>query len=222
MQHRCLLLKVPFLTKAMDESEFERSGERRADQSDAGRGNFRPRRLIAAVLAGAGLMKLGCFDPGLVASGQLRKVLTDWSCPGGFPIYALYRKTARMSPKLAAFLGFVAEAFEAFDPEEITLLHDSSLANSLRRAARSSASVQSPCSSHCAHSSPGTRNEGLGWNAHCSSGKSRKIGSRRLSFSSITDRKSTASRTAGADAGIGWLRPLGWRSGKVARRGRRW
>jgi hypothetical protein len=60
-------------------------------------------------------------------------VLTDWSCPGGFPIYALYRKTARMSPKLAAFLEFVAEAFSAFDPEEITLLHDTGLANSLRR-----------------------------------------------------------------------------------------
>jgi hypothetical protein len=38
---------------------------------------------------------------------------------GRFPIYALYRKTARMSPKPAAFLGFVAEAFAAFDPEEI-------------------------------------------------------------------------------------------------------
>jgi hypothetical protein len=38
-----------------------------------------------------------------------------------------------MSPKLAAFLGFVAEAFAAFDPEETTLLHDNSLANSLRR-----------------------------------------------------------------------------------------
>jgi hypothetical protein len=69
----------------------------------------------------------------VAASGQLRKLLTDWSCAGGFPIYALYRKTARMSPKLAAFLGFVAEAFAAFDPEEITLLHDSALADSLRR-----------------------------------------------------------------------------------------
>ena len=29
MQHRCLLLKVPFLTRAMDEWEFERSGERK-------------------------------------------------------------------------------------------------------------------------------------------------------------------------------------------------
>jgi DNA-binding transcriptional LysR family regulator len=133
LQHRCLLLKVPFLTKAMDEWEFERSGEHKLIKVIPAVATFDREGLIAAVLAGAGLMKLGCFDPGLVASGQLRKVLTDWSCPGGFPIYALYRKTARMSPKLAAFLGFVAEAFAAFDPEEITLLHDSGLADSLRR-----------------------------------------------------------------------------------------
>jgi DNA-binding transcriptional LysR family regulator len=133
LQHRCLLLKVPFLTKAMDQWEFERSGERKLVKVIPAVATFDREGLIAAVLAGAGLMKLGCFDPGLVASGQLRKVLTDWSCPGGFPIYALYRKTARVSPKLAAFLGFVAEAFAAFDPEEITLLHDSGLADSLRR-----------------------------------------------------------------------------------------
>jgi hypothetical protein len=35
----------------------------------------------------------------------------------------MYRKTARMPPKVAAFLTFVEEAFAAFDPEEITLLH---------------------------------------------------------------------------------------------------
>jgi DNA-binding transcriptional LysR family regulator len=117
----------------MDEWEFERAGERKLIKVVPTVATFDREGLIAAVLAGAGLMKLGCFDPGLVASGQLRKVLTDWSCPGGFPIYALYRKTARMPPKLAAFLAFVAEAFAAFDPEEITLLHDNSLADSLRR-----------------------------------------------------------------------------------------
>lgn len=130
-QHRCLLLKVPYL-KPMDEWEFEREGERKVIKVVPSVATFDREGLIAAVLAGAGLMKLGCFDPRLIVSGQLRKVLADWSCPGGFPIYAIYRKTARMPPKLAAFLAFVAEAFSAFDPEEVTLLHDPGL-DALRR-----------------------------------------------------------------------------------------
>jgi hypothetical protein len=93
MQHRCLLLKVPFLTKAMDEWEFERCGERKLIKVMPAVATFDREGLIAAVLAGAGLMKLGCFDPRLVASGQLCKVLTDWSCPGGFPSM---RSTARL------------------------------------------------------------------------------------------------------------------------------
>lgn len=89
--------------------------------------------LIAAVVAGAGFMRAGCFDPSLVASGQLRRVLADWSCLGGFYIYAMFRKSPRMPLKLAAFLGFVAEAFTAFDPDEVTLVHDRSFGEWLRR-----------------------------------------------------------------------------------------
>jgi DNA-binding transcriptional LysR family regulator len=132
LQHRCLVLKVPYWLKEMDEWEFERSGERKVIKITPSVATYDREGLIAAVLTGAGFMKLGCFDPGLVASGQLRKVLTDWSCLGGVPIYALYRKSARMPPKLAAFMAFVAEAFAAFDPEEVTLLHDPGL-DALRR-----------------------------------------------------------------------------------------
>jgi hypothetical protein len=38
-----------------------------------------------------------------------------------------------MQPKLAAFLEFVAEAFAAFDPEELTLIHGKANAASFRR-----------------------------------------------------------------------------------------
>ena len=93
--------------------------------------------LIAAVLAGAGLMRLGCFDPYLIESGQLRKVLGDWTCPPGFAMFAIYRKTARGTPKVAAFLKFVDEALAAFDPEEITLFHRGGDAIGQRKATAS-------------------------------------------------------------------------------------
>ena len=79
--------------------------------------------MIAATVAGCGLMWTGLFDPVLVTSGQLRKVLTEWSCPGGVSIYAIYRKTPRMPAKIAAFIDFVADAFAAFDPNELNIVH---------------------------------------------------------------------------------------------------
>ena len=89
--------------------------------------------LIAAVVAGAGVMRASCFDPDLVASGRLRRVLADWSCLGGFNIYAMFRKGSRVPPKLAAFLEFVAQAFAAFDPDEVTLVHDPEFGERVRR-----------------------------------------------------------------------------------------
>ena len=35
----------------------------------------------------------------------------------------MYRKASRRSPKVAAFLAFAEEAFSAFDPDELTLVH---------------------------------------------------------------------------------------------------
>ena len=44
----------------------------------------------------------------------------------GVPLYVLYRRTPRLAPHIAAFLEFAAQAFAAFDPEELTLIHGKS------------------------------------------------------------------------------------------------
>jgi len=79
-------------------------------------------------------MRAAMFDPALITSGRLRKVLSDWTCVNAPSLYAIYRKTARMPPKIAAFLEFTAEAFAAFDPDELTLNHCASFSECLLRA----------------------------------------------------------------------------------------
>ena len=136
----CLVIKAAGMNRPLDKWEFHRGAERKVINVTPRVVTYDREGLIAAVLAGAGLMRLGCFDPHLIASGQLRRVLADWTCPPGFPIFAMYRKTTRMPPKVAAFLKFVEEAFTAFDPEEITLFHRGHDSIALRKgaAARSS------------------------------------------------------------------------------------
>lgn len=119
----CMAIKVATMSRPLEAWTFERGSERKVV-------NVRPRvvandrqGIIAAVLAGAGLMRLGCFDPAMIASGRLQMVLHDWTCPSGFPIYAMYRRTATASPKVQAFLKFVEDAFAQFDPGEVTLFH---------------------------------------------------------------------------------------------------
>ncbi len=123
MNHACLAIKVRDKDRPLVEWEFYRGEERKLVQVAPRVVTYEREGLMAAVLAGAGLMRVGCFDPYLVSSGQLRRVLTDWTCPPGFPIYAMYRKTPRMPSKIGAFLQSVEEAFGAFDPEEVTLFH---------------------------------------------------------------------------------------------------
>jgi DNA-binding transcriptional LysR family regulator len=123
LHHVCLAIKVADMNRPLDEWEFQRGTERKIVQVVPRVVTHNAEGLVAAVVAGAGLMRLGFFDPYLISSGQLHRVLTDWTCPPGFPIFVMYRKTARMPPKVAAFLQFVEEAFAAFDPEEITLFH---------------------------------------------------------------------------------------------------
>jgi DNA-binding transcriptional LysR family regulator len=76
---------------------------------------------VAAVLAGARIMRIGMFDPCLLASGALCRMLPGWTCPGGPILSALYRRTTRPAPKVAAFLGFAAAAVADFNPEAVTL-----------------------------------------------------------------------------------------------------
>jgi DNA-binding transcriptional LysR family regulator len=131
--HQCLAFKPASMTKPLDEWEFERAGERKLIKLVPAVVTGDRKGMIAAVAAGAGLMRIGCFDPSLIATGQLRRVLADWSCLGGFNIYAMFRKSPRVPPKLAVFLEFVAQAFAAFDPDEVTLDHDRSFGEWLRR-----------------------------------------------------------------------------------------
>ena len=78
--------------------------------------------LIVAALAGAGIIRMACFDPSVVQTGRLQRLLPDWDCTDGFNVYALHRKSTSLAPRIRAFLAFVRESFEAFDPEEVTLL----------------------------------------------------------------------------------------------------
>lgn len=123
LHHNCLVMKMKDMNHSLDQWEFRRADECKIIHVTPQVVTYDREGLIAAVLGGAGLMRLGCFDPYLISSGQLRPVLTDWTCPPGFPIFALYRKSARTAPKVTAFLEFVEEAFAAFDPDEVTLFH---------------------------------------------------------------------------------------------------
>jgi len=119
----CLAIKVAGMSRPLEEWTFERGTERKVVQVTPRVVAQDRQGIIAAVLAGTGLMRLGCFDPYLISSGRLQRVLPDWTCPSGFPIFAMYRRTASASPKVQAFLKFVEEAFAQFDPGEVTLFH---------------------------------------------------------------------------------------------------
>jgi len=133
LQHRCFVHKPPVEQKALDEWVFERAGERRVIKVPRSLVTDDREGMIDAVLAGGGLMRIGMFDPALIVSGRLRKVLGDWNCVGRVPVHALYRRSSRASRKVAAFLQFVAESFGAFDTEQMTLIHDPSFRESMRR-----------------------------------------------------------------------------------------
>lgn len=133
LKHRCLLFKPGSLVKPIDEWKFERAGKRKVVKIPPEIVTHDRSGLITAVVAGTGLMYIGCFDPNLVASGRLRRVLPDWECTGGYNVYAIFRRTQRIPPILAAFLEFTSRAFEAFDPEELTIVHDRSFGEWIRQ-----------------------------------------------------------------------------------------
>jgi DNA-binding transcriptional LysR family regulator len=116
-----LIYNLPNLMRPWKEWEFERNGERKLVKVPSTLVTDEREGLIAAAVAGCGLMRTGLFDPTLITSGRLRKVLKGWSCPGGPGYYAFYRKTSRMPAKIAKFLEFVTEALAAFDPDELTI-----------------------------------------------------------------------------------------------------
>jgi DNA-binding transcriptional LysR family regulator len=119
----CLAIKVATMSRPLEEWTFERGKERKVINVAPQVVAHDRQGIIAAVLAGVGLMRLGCFDPSFISSGRLQRVLPEWTCPAGFPIYAMYRRSASTSPKIQAFLGFLEESFALFDPGEVTLFH---------------------------------------------------------------------------------------------------
>jgi DNA-binding transcriptional LysR family regulator len=131
--HRCLVHKPPVAMRPWDEWAFERGGERRVVTVPRTLMTDDREGLIAATLAGGGLMRIGMFDPRLIGSGRLRRVLADWRCPGGPPIYGLYRRTHHMAPKIATFLEFAAEVYATFDPDELTIVHPPATGERVRK-----------------------------------------------------------------------------------------
>jgi DNA-binding transcriptional LysR family regulator len=123
VSHRCVVHWPPVLVKPQDEWRFERAGQRKVVKVFPVFSTNDREALISAVVAGAGIMRIGMFDPSLITSGRLRRLLPEWVCPGGQSVYALYRKTERLAPKIAAFLAFAEAAFAAFDPDELTVVH---------------------------------------------------------------------------------------------------
>ena len=121
LRHRCLVYKAPQVLRPADEWRFERGEDRRAVRVPAAVVTDDREALIAMVAGGAGIMRLGMFDPDLVTSGALVRLLPGWTCPPGPPVYALYRRASRPPARVAAFLDFVAEALVGFDPAQEVL-----------------------------------------------------------------------------------------------------
>ena len=120
--HRCMVFHGPWMQLPADQWGFERDGGTTSVTVKARVVTPDREGLIVAALAGAGIIRMACFDPSLVQSGRLRRLLPAWECTDGFNVYALHRKSANMAPRIQAFLEFVRESFAAFDPEEVTLL----------------------------------------------------------------------------------------------------
>jgi LysR family transcriptional regulator for bpeEF and oprC len=122
-KRRCLILNPKWAGKALDTWEFRRGTEHAVIRVPAALVTNEREGLVDAALAGVGLVRIGFFDPALIATGQLKRVLGDWDCPGGPPLYALYRRARPLPGKIAAFLDFAEDAIAAFDPEELTMIH---------------------------------------------------------------------------------------------------
>lgn len=133
LNHRCLVYKPPHLPRPADEWPFEREGQRRDVRVPAAIVTDSREALIAMVAGGAGIMRLGMFDPSLIASGALMRLLPDWTCPPGPPVFALYRRRPRLPTRIDAFLEFVAEALVDFDPGQTVLVRTPSVPSSSAR-----------------------------------------------------------------------------------------
>jgi len=120
--HRCLVFHGPWMQVPASEWKFERDGQATMVAVTPRVTTADREGLIVAALGGAGVIRMSCFDPGLIESGRLRRLLPDWACTDSFNVYALHRRGAAMAPRVQAFLAFLRECFLAFDPEQLTLV----------------------------------------------------------------------------------------------------
>ena len=120
LRHRCLVYKSPPLARPENEWRFERGGRMRSVTVPAAVLADDRTAIIALALGGAGIMRLGMFDPALITSGALVPLLPDWTCLGGMPLHALYRRTMHLPARIPAFIDFVKECLAGFDPEQRT------------------------------------------------------------------------------------------------------
>jgi len=119
--HRCLVFHGPWMQLPADHWGFTRDGTALSVQVKSRIVTPDREGLIVAAIGGAGIIRMACFDPALVESGRLRRLLPDWECSEGFNVYALHRRGAGAVPRVRAFLEFVSESFAAFDPDQVTL-----------------------------------------------------------------------------------------------------
>jgi LysR family transcriptional regulator for bpeEF and oprC len=135
--HRCLVFHpAGWSTKPLDIWEFERGAEQESVKLPHTIVSDEREGLITAALSGTGLIRAGLFDPAAIATGQLQRVLPEWDCVGAPSLYAIYRKTPRSVPKIDAFVEFAVRATAAFDPEQLTVIHDARRRAVTARASR--------------------------------------------------------------------------------------
>jgi DNA-binding transcriptional LysR family regulator len=122
-RHACLVFNPPFLNRPFVEWGFERDGAHKLVRVPQTVVSADREGLMVAAMAGAGIVYMACFDPALIASGQLRRLFPQWTCRESFNIHVMYRRSSNPVPRVAAFVRFVRESFAVFDPEELTIVH---------------------------------------------------------------------------------------------------
>ena len=131
--HRCLVFRPPWQSQAVTEWMFVRDSQRKSVIVKPAVVSGDREGLITAGVAGCGLIFMACFDPGLIISGQLRRLLTDWHCEPSFNIYVMHRRMRGLPAQVVAFVEFCEAAFRAFDPESRTIVHAGRKAASQKR-----------------------------------------------------------------------------------------
>jgi DNA-binding transcriptional LysR family regulator len=125
LRHRCLVHKVPRSATLAPWNQWDYAlGEERGTITVPATFATDDREaLLVAAVSGAGLFRIGMFEPDLIDSGRLLRVLTDWQWPGGPKLSMMYRKQSPQPRRILAFIDFMMEVIGTFDPQEYTLVH---------------------------------------------------------------------------------------------------